>query len=99
MRELPRSLKEVLEQIPPKTNCMDVLRTGCSFLGNIEPEMEDVDALRTPERVIACISSIMLYWYCFQHDKQEPNLDKGNENTATHFLRILHGKNPSELHQ
>ena len=38
MRSLPQSLREVLERIPADTHPMDVMRTGCSFLGNIEPE-------------------------------------------------------------
>ena len=37
MRTLPASLKTVLENIPADAHPMDVMRTGCSFLGNIEP--------------------------------------------------------------
>jgi len=37
-RGLPQPLREVLERIPADTHPMDVMRTGCSFLGNIEPE-------------------------------------------------------------
>jgi len=38
MRGLPDALKTVLEMIPADAHPMDVLRTGVSFLGNIEPE-------------------------------------------------------------
>ena len=38
MRALPQALCEVLERIPATAHPMDVLRTGCSFLGNIESE-------------------------------------------------------------
>src|SRR6478609_8266026 len=38
LRDLPAALKIVLEQLPADSNPMDVLRTGCSVLGNIEPE-------------------------------------------------------------
>src|SRR5271170_193230 len=38
LRELPKELRTVLEQLPPGTNPMDVLRTGCSALGAFEPE-------------------------------------------------------------
>ena len=37
-RELPATLLEVLERIPASAHPMDVMRTGCSMLGNLEPE-------------------------------------------------------------
>jgi len=37
-RGLPEQLKTVLEMVPASAHPMDVLRTGVSFLGNIEPE-------------------------------------------------------------
>src|SRR5439155_24649808 len=38
LRGLPKSLRTVLEQLPATTHPMDVLRTGCSALGCLEPE-------------------------------------------------------------
>ena len=38
MRGLPDDLKAVLKLIPKDTHPMDVMRTGCSMLGNLEPE-------------------------------------------------------------
>ena len=38
MRDIPQALKDVLKLIPKETHPMDVMRTGCSFLGNVEPE-------------------------------------------------------------
>ena len=38
LRALPNELKEVLENIPASAHPMDVMRTGCSMLGNLEPE-------------------------------------------------------------
>jgi 2-methylcitrate synthase len=38
LRNLPTALKTVLEQIPAGANPMDVIRTGCSILGSLEPE-------------------------------------------------------------
>src|SRR5215510_6088273 len=38
LRGLPAGLKTVLEQLPATTHPMDVLRTGCSALGCLEPE-------------------------------------------------------------
>ena len=39
-RDLPDSLKLVLQKIPSSANPMDVMRTGTSMLGNLEPEGE-----------------------------------------------------------
>jgi len=38
LRSLPAALKTVLEAIPGNAHPMDVLRTGCSMLGTLEPE-------------------------------------------------------------
>src|SRR6266436_2638601 len=38
LRGLPAALKTILEQLPADTHPMDVLRTGSSALGCLEPE-------------------------------------------------------------
>ncbi|MEE8539962.1 MAG: citrate/2-methylcitrate synthase, partial [Woeseiaceae bacterium] len=38
MRGLPDQVQQVLEMIPADSHPMDVLRSGVSILGNIEPE-------------------------------------------------------------
>src|SRR5579864_1988824 len=38
IRDLPKALKSILELIPSNAHPMDVLRTGCSALGTLEPE-------------------------------------------------------------
>ena len=38
LRSLPQALKDVLERIPASAHPMDVMRTGCSMLGNLETE-------------------------------------------------------------
>src|SRR5881628_2202593 len=43
MRSLPGGLKTALEQIPKSAHPMDVMRTGVSVLGTLEPEKEDPD--------------------------------------------------------
>lgn len=37
-RALPGPLATTLERVPRTTHPMDVLRTGCSLLGNLEPD-------------------------------------------------------------
>src|SRR6266852_5490463 len=38
LRRLPPALAEILERLPASSHPMDVLRTGCSVLGCLEPE-------------------------------------------------------------
>ena len=68
MRGLPQPLKEVLERIPADAHPMDVMRTGVSFLGNIEPEGDFSREMETADRLLAVLPSILLYWYRFSHD-------------------------------
>ena len=53
LRGLPATLRTILEQLPSTTHPMDVLRTGCSVLGNLEPESNDYlkSLMRTTSRV------------------------------------------------
>lgn len=42
MRGLPAALMTALEQIPPSAHPMDVMRTGVSMLGTLEPERPEM---------------------------------------------------------
>ena len=42
---------------------MDVMRTGTSMLGNIEPEGDFSNQLNSINRMIATMPSIVTYWY------------------------------------
>ena len=68
LRDLPQALKEVLERIPADAHPMDVMRTGCSFLGNIEPENDFSEQHDKTDRLLAAFPAIMCYWYRFSHD-------------------------------
>lgn len=100
LRSLPAALKTVLEQIPADAHPMDVMRTGCSMLGTLEPE----DANRSVEaakdlgdRLIACFGSILIYWYQFSHFNKRIAVETDDDSVAAHFLHLLHGKKPSDL--
>ena len=62
MRGLPDALKEVLERIPKDAHPMDVLRTGCSMLGNLEMEKSFDEQQEVTDRMLACFPSIICYW-------------------------------------
>ncbi|RUO79210.1 bifunctional 2-methylcitrate synthase/citrate synthase [Pseudidiomarina taiwanensis] len=98
MRGLPSALKDVLERIPADAHPMDVMRTGCSMLGNLEPELSFADADKAIERMIAVFPSILLYWYRFSHDGVRIETETDDDSVGAHFLHLLHDKAPSELH-
>ena len=99
MRGLPPALKKALENVPKKAHPMDVLRTGVSVLGTIEPEKEDhgkAGAQRIADRLMASMGSMLLYWYHYSHHGKRINTETDDDSIGGHFLRLLHGKKPSE---
>ena len=68
LRTLPRALKQTLERIPKTSHPMDVMRTGCSMLGNLEPEDGFERQDEVADRLLAALPSILMYWYRFSHD-------------------------------
>jgi 2-methylcitrate synthase len=99
LRDLPEGLKQVLEKIPSQTNMMDVLRTGCSALGNFEPETPKTNALDLADRLIASFPSMLLYWQKFHQTKKPLSVQTDEPTLAGHILHLLHGKKPSEIHR
>lgn len=97
LRDLPPQLKFVLESIPAKSDMMDVLRTGCSYLGNIEPEKAGAAGFDIADRLIACLPSMLLYWYQFHKTGKKISLNTNADSVAGHFFQLLHGDAPSEL--
>ncbi|TLU68068.1 2-methylcitrate synthase [Thalassotalea litorea] len=99
MRDLPQALKEVLQRIPKDTHPMDVMRTGCSFLGNLEPELDFSEQNRAANRLLAAFPAIMTYWYRYSHQGVEIDCVTDEDTIGGHFLKLLTGKTPSELHR
>jgi 2-methylcitrate synthase len=99
LRELPQTLTEVLERIPPGAHPMDVLRTGCSMLGTLEPERDFSMQLGVANRLIATFPGMLLYWHHYSRDGRRIATQTDETTLAGHFLRLLHGKPPSEIAQ
>ena len=68
LRGLPPALKTVLELIPRSTHPMDVMRTGCSMLGTLEPEGPGHDQIAVANRLTACFSAMLFYWHQFHEN-------------------------------
>ena len=99
LRGLPAPLKTVLELIPRSTHPMDVMRTGCSMLGTLEPEGAGHDQVAVANRLTACFSAMLLYWHHFHAGGHRIDTETDDHSTAGHFLHLLHGKKPDELHR
>ena len=98
LRSLPEALIEVLERIPQTAHPMDVMRTGCSMLGNLEPEGDFSNQNDTADRILASMSSIITYWYRYSHDGVKVDTATDHETIGGQFLSLLTGKEPSEEH-
>ncbi len=98
-RGLPDALKTVLEMIPADAHPMDVLRTGVSFLGNIEPEGDFANQNKVADRLLACLPSMLIYWHRFHADNVRIETETDDDSISGHFLHMLHDKPPKELHR
>jgi 2-methylcitrate synthase len=98
-RELPRALCDVLERIPASAHPMDVLRTGCSMLGTLEPERDFANELEVATRLIASFPGMLLYWHHFARSGKRIATASDAPSTAAHFLTLLHGEPPTSLRE
>lgn len=99
LRTLPDALKTVLENIPKNAHPMDVMRTGCSMLGNLETEQNFSEQDDKIDRLLAAFPGIINYWYSFVHKGVRIDTNSSSDSIGGHFLELLHGKKPSELHE
>ena len=97
LRSLPGPLKTVLEQLPANTHPMDVLRTGCSALGCLEPEGAGRDQHQVADRLLATFPSMLLYWYQFQREGKRIETQTNDTSIAAHLLHLLLGKPADEM--
>jgi 2-methylcitrate synthase len=107
LRYLPPAVRAILEQLPAGTHPMNVLRTGCSALGAIDPEPRHPGgrgpdnpqlARAIGDRLTACFGSMLLYWHHFARYGRRIDLETPDRTVAAHFLRLLHLRSPRESH-
>ena len=95
LRGLPPGLRTVLECLPASSHPMDVLRTAVSALGCLEPEEPAhgaAGARALADRLIACLGSMLCYWYHYSHGGKRISVDTDDESIGGHFLHLLHGQ-------
>ena len=97
LRDLPPALRAVLEQLPPTTHPMDVLRTGVSTLGCLEPETSRAEAAAArahADRLLACLGPMLCYWHHYTAHGRRIGLQSEQSSIAAHFLQLLHQRAP-----
>ena len=99
LRGLPSAVKTALETVPASAHPMDVMRTGVSVLGAVEPEKEDhgvPGAREIADRLMASLGSMLVYWHHFSRSGRRIEVETDDDSIGGHFLHLLHGKRPSE---
>lgn len=99
LRGLPAAVKVALEQLPPSSHPMDVMRTGVSVLGCVKPEKEDHNhpgARDIADKLMACLGSMLLYWYHFAYNGKRIDVETDDDSIGGHFLHLLHGEKPRD---
>jgi 2-methylcitrate synthase len=101
LRGLPKLVMDALELIPANSHPMDVMRTGCSMLGNVLPETDahpEAEAKDIADRLMASFGSMLLYWWHFSRTGKRIDVETDDDSIAAHFLHLLHAEPASELH-
>jgi 2-methylcitrate synthase len=99
LRGIPAPVRAILEQLPPATHPMDVMRTGASALGCVLPEANDHNAAGAREiadHLVACFGSMLCYWYHFSRSSRRIHVETDDDSIGGHFLHLLHRRAPSE---
>lgn len=107
LRYLPEPIRLILEQLPVTAHPMNVLRTAVSALGALHPEpyapgsagpADPVTARAIADRLVACLPSLLLYWYHFATTGRRIDGTTPTDSVAAHFLHLLHQRPASPAH-
>ncbi|HUX44253.1 MAG TPA: 2-methylcitrate synthase [Terracidiphilus sp.] len=95
LRGLPEAVTRALELLPATAHPMDVLRTGVSVLGCVEPEgaAHDAEGARAiADALLAKMGGMLLYWHQYARNGKRIDVETEDDSIAAHFLRLLHGR-------
>ena len=99
LRGIPAAVKAALEELPASAHPMDVMRTGVSVLGCVQPEKDDHNhpgARDIADKLMASMGSMLLYWYHYSHNGRIIDVETDDDSIGGHFLHLLHGETPSD---
>jgi 2-methylcitrate synthase len=96
LRGLPEQVRRVLEALPASAHPMDVMRTGVSVLGCVEPERDQspARAREIADRLIASLGGMLLYWHHYSRSGKRIDVESDADNVGAHFLDRLHLRPP-----
>jgi 2-methylcitrate synthase len=77
---------------------MDVMRTGVLGAGQPGAGADFSEQRDKTDRLLALFPAMMCYWYRFSHNGKRIDCETDDHSIGGHFLHLLHGKKPSELH-
>lgn len=97
LRTLPAALCGVLEQIPGTADPMEMLRSACSVLGNLEPETKERSIGDVGARLTAALPGMLMYWHHYHRSGARIETHTEETTVAGHLLRLLHGNSSDEL--
>ncbi|WP_188009300.1 bifunctional 2-methylcitrate synthase/citrate synthase [Grimontia hollisae] len=98
-RGLSEPLRAVLEQIPADAHPMDVMRTGCSMLGNLDMERDFSEQGDKTDTLLAQLPAMICYWYRYSHDGVRIDTRASEQDSiGGYFLDMLFDEAPSDLH-
>lgn len=86
---MPIELKTILELIPSSSHPMEVMRTICSFLGNLEPESPSNPQQQIAVRLIAVFGPAICYWWHFSQHKKRIEVETGQDSVAENFCKLI----------
>jgi citrate synthase len=95
---LPAHTLAILKALPKTTEPMDALRTACSSLSSIDPDLQSNDPeanLRKAIRLTAQFPTIVAAFHRLRHD-QKPIDPEPNASIAANFLHMMSGNKPHE---
>jgi citrate synthase len=95
---LPPHVSTILQKLPSKTQPMDALRTACSALASLDPDLESNDPAanrRKAVRLTAQFPTIVAAFHRLRNG-QQPVAPDPSLGIAANFLYMLTGKKPHE---
>ena len=100
MSKLPDAVLAALREMPMSAHPMDVIRTGASLMGVLEPEDESGrSAAYVADRLMGSMLSMLCYWYRYVNRRVEISTEASQDTLAGNFLAMLTGKsaNPEAM--
>jgi 2-methylcitrate synthase len=97
LRQLPVAVRQALECIPSTAHPMDVMRTGVSVLGCVEPEDAEhtvAGARDVADKLLASLGPMLLYWFHYAKHGKRIETDTDDDSIAANFLHLLQGSKP-----